>query len=362
MSDRNSLFSNNTLRKLASSNVNKDTLSLLKKQLKKGATSIKKPEVSVIDTRDGSEAQEDISSRKRIRASLLRGMSARPGEHTSHKVQGKDSDQYSRREYGVGERQRRSEHEHKKVTPNSVTHSSSYEFSKVAAVAPQNKRRLKNMKADIDALPQYRALIAEEPVVLGADLNEIPMIAFPSNESMQVEMELRTIQDTMDNEPLLEDIMDLADEEPMELFVRACNALGVPVDEEIAPLLVQDLRRIAITLKYVHRRPRPVEIAPYHGYNVNPTHIDPYADTPSYPSVHALIGYGLANFYSEMYPQFEDNFYQVGDTIAIQRIQSGQHFPSDTEYSKVIADTLLKEKKRTKKKNTPKKRKIVVRK
>jgi membrane-associated phospholipid phosphatase len=135
--------------------------------------------------------------------------------------------------------------------------------------------------------------------------------------------------------------MDLADEEPLELFKRACHALQVPVDDETVVQLVHDLRRIAITLKYVHLRPRPQEIAPYHGHVITLEQPDPYDDTPAYPSVHATIGYGLANMYAEMYPQHAQEFYQVGDTVALQRIQSGRHFPSDNEYAKMIADLIL---------------------
>ena len=145
----------------------------------------------------------------------------------------------------------------------------------------------------------------------------------------------------MDETPLTEDTMELADEEPIELFKRACAALGVEVDDEIAPLLVQDLRRIAVILKYVHLRPRPFELAPYHGIGLTPSNFDPLGVTPSYPSVHSTIGYGLANFYADTYPEHAEDFMRVGDIIALQRIQAGQHYPSDNQYAKVIADTLF---------------------
>jgi hypothetical protein len=152
---------------------------------------------------------------------------------------------------------------------------------------------------------------------------------------------LDVIEDTQATQPLTESVMDLAAEEPTELFKRACHALGVPVDDHTAPMLIQDLRRIALSLKYVHLRPRPHEIAPYHNRYVILEQPDPYDDTPSYPSVQATIGYGLANMYAEMYPQFNDEFMNVGDVVALQRVQSGRHFPSDNEYAKMIADFIL---------------------
>ena len=343
MSYHDRLFKLATLRKIAD-NVDKDTARVLKKQLDKGEPHISNNKgVELKEPSTGSEVEFNFTPRKKLSAEVLKKIKARRGESESHRVVGKDSDQYSRREVGVGPGQSRKEHEHIKTSPTSFSSQKSFSFEKVSAVQSQNKRRLRNMKADKSTISRYREVIASDPLIVGQNINKIPMVSFPPNTSAEVEQELQKIEETMETEPLLDSTMEAVDEDPMELFTRACNALGVPVDEDIAPLLVQDLKRIALTLKYVHLRPRPVEVAPYHGYFIKPEYNDSYSDTPSYPSLHAMIGYGLSNFYANLYPEFADQFYGVADQIAVQRIQAGQHFPSDTSYAKLVADTLLQE-------------------
>lgn len=342
MSYHKSLFDLSTLQKLAeSSDLRKDIDASMRAQLRGGEPNIPRADIRVKDKDTRSEVEQKSTRNKNLLAQTLRKHLASKGEQVSHKAEGRDTDQYARREEGRGVGQRRSESEHTKVSPNSYSHQSSYSFEKTSAVQPQNKRRLRNMRADKSTAIQYKEIIASDPIVITTSLDDLPMIPFPDNAGSEVEQELMTIQNTMDSAPLLDDTMEAVDDDPMELFIRACNALGVPADEEIAPLLVEDLRRIALTLKYVHQRPRPVEIAPYHGYHIVPDYLDSYADTPSYPSMAAMIGYGLSNLYSQLYPNFRDEFYNVGDTIAVQQIQSGQHFPSDTHYAKVVADTVL---------------------
>ena len=345
MSYHKSLFDLSTLQKLAeSSDLRKDIDASIRAQLREGESNLRGVSLRVRDKESQSEIEQKSKKNKEVLAQTLRKHLAQRGEEVSHKTEGRDLDQYARREEGRGVGQSRSESEHTKVSPNSYTHHSSYRFEKTSAVQPQNRRRLRNMRADKETALQYRDIIAADPVVITTSLDDLPMMPFPDNAGQEVEQELRTIQSTMKGAPLLDDTMEAVEDDPMELFIRACDALGVPVDEEIAPLLVEDLRRIALTLKYVHRRPRPVEIAPYHGYHIVPDYLDSYADTPSYPSMAAVIGYGLSNLYSQLYPNFRDEFYNVGDTIAVQQIQSGQHFPSDTQYAKVVADTVLTEK------------------
>ena len=295
----------------------------------------------------GVEVGEDEIERKTTRSRLMEAIrlgerSSKSGHKRTHVVRGVDRDEKSERSVAFGDKSAESANQYHKVTPNSTTESQSFSSVKVAARQKPSRRKVRAIRADRSTVTNYADIINAPPVMLDVPIDEMPMLEYPSNDSEQVAEELDVIIEAQDTAPLTDDVMDLADEEPMELFRRACHAVGVPVDEETTAMLVQDLRRIAITLKYTHLRPRPSEIAPYHNRYIMLQDFDPYDDTPSYPSVHATIGYGLANMYATLYPDFAEEFYNVGDTIALQRIQSGRHYPSDNEYARVLADLLLK--------------------
>lgn len=295
----------------------------------------------------GIEVGEDEIERKTTRSRLMEAIrlgeqSSKPGHKRTHVVRGADKDENSERSVAFGNKSTESSNKYRKATPNSMTESQSFSSVKVAAVQGRERRKVRAIKADRDTVTNYAAVINTPSVMLDVPIDEMPMLEYPSNDSDEVAEELDIIIEAQDTAPLTDDVMDLADEEPMELFRRACHAVGVPVDEETAAMLVQDLRRIAITLKYTHLRPRPSEIAPYHNRYIVLRDFDPYDDTPSYPSVHATIGYGLANMYASLYPDYAEEFYNVGDTIAMQRVQSGRHYPSDNEYARTIANLLLR--------------------
>jgi hypothetical protein len=300
------------------------------------------PDVGGVEVNVGGDQAEVNHSRNRLMKAVRLGpKSSKRGHTRTHAVSGRDEDQRSRRYIGAGPKSREEGSSHQKTGPNSYTSEDTFSSVKVASVAKDERRKVRNIKADRSTAANYRHIISAPPTLIDVPIDDLPMRPFPPNDGEEVARELAIIIDAQETAPLTDDVMDLADEEPLELFKRACHALQVPVDNETVGLLVQDLRRIALTLKYVHLRPRPSEIAPYHGRVVVLESPDPYDDTPSYPSVHATIGYGLANMYAGMYPHHAEDFYQVGDTIALQRVQSGRHYPSDNEYAKMLADLIL---------------------
>lgn len=262
-------------------------------------------------------------------------------------VSGVDPDERSMREIGRGRNSAHTADAHTRTFPGGFSTSQSYSSVKVAEKAPSRPTdkdvlaRLRGIRANNDALPRYREMILTEPLILDTPLDALPDVPFPPNEDAL--SELLAIRNTMDMEPLTDLIMDLADDEPLELFRRACDEIGVSVDTEILPLIVGDLRRYAMALKYIYRRPRPLEIAPYFDVTIIPTDVDMYEGSPSYPSIHSTIGYGVARYYGHMYPQHAERFQDVAETIALQRIQSGHHYPSDNEYARVIAHALLQD-------------------
>jgi hypothetical protein len=299
------------------------------------------PDVNGIELRGrGKDQLEEGGTRSRLMRALRLGpASSAKGDTRTHAIEGADDNEVVRRAAAYGPKQARQSAEHRSASPSSYSESSSYSSVKVAA--KKENARIDKITADPSTVSNYTGIFASLPKVLSVQTESLPDVPFPPNSSEQVTQELTVIKDTMDNAPLTDSVMDTADEEPLELFKRACEALGVPVDDEIAPMLVDDLRKIALELKYRYMRPRPYAIAPYHDITIVMEDTHPYDDTPSYPSVNALIGYGLAELYAGLYPFAAEQFYNVADTVAVQRIQSGRHYPSDNEYARIIAKTLM---------------------
>lgn len=316
--------------------MHRDTLLNMKRQVKSDEPDVGGRELNI----EGDQVEAKRTKDRLMTAIRLGPRSSKPEHSRTHSVSGSDRDQRSARRVAYGPKSAESASAHSKVAPNAYSAESSFSSVKVAAASP-DIRRLRGLKADKSTVARYRGIIASDPAMVDVPLDQIPMTPYPPNDSEEVAREIEIIAETQDTSPLTDSVMDLAHEEPLELFKRACHALHVPVEDETVELLVHDLRRIAVTLKYVHLRPRPQALAPYHGSVVVLSQPDPYDDTPSYPSVHATIGYGLANMFAEMHPQHAEEFYNVGDTVALQRVQSGRHFPSDNEYAKVIADLIL---------------------
>lgn len=361
MSYHRTMLSFQTLQKLAASleqtiqtspDLARVTRQMLAHQAELGIPHVPAHDVAALAQKQGRVAvARDAGSgatKKLTVAEMLDSEVAPRGERVAHKVQGVDQNEYARNEFGVGPKQRRAESAHVRTFPGGFSQEQSFSSVKVAAAetpklksSAELRAKLRALKANKDSLDLYRPLILSEPLILDVPLDSLPEVPYPPNDSDVVAQELATIRDTMDMAPVPEDVMELADEEPLELFRRTCNDLKVPHDEDILPLIVSDLRRYAMSLKYVYRRPRPAEIAPYYDIAILPTDVDPYIGSPSYPSIHATIGYGVANYYAFMYPQHTDAFAQVADLIAMQRVQTGHHFPTDNSYAKIIADVLL---------------------
>ena len=120
------------------------------------------------------------------------------------------------------------------------------------------------------------------------------------------------------------------------------------VSSQFAPLVkesVSDLDAIATSLKvfvvvygfkYLFNRARPKQIDPS-----LPTLVSKTADTPAYPSGHALQSYYLAKVLSQRYPDKTEIFERIAEDCANARVYAGLHYPSDNRMSRWIVDHLL---------------------
>lgn len=99
---------------------------------------------------------------------------------------------------------------------------------------------------------------------------------------------------------------------------------------------------IAMSLKNVYNRARPAHIAPEIINEKNGTllHSDS-ANTPAYPSGHAMQGYYLAKILSRKFPAKTQAIMEISTKIANIRIMAGLHYPSDCDFGWWVVDHYL---------------------
>ena len=68
---------------------------------------------------------------------------------------------------------------------------------------------------------------------------------------------------------------------------------------------------------------------------------DTYRDESSYPSGHAIIGWGMALVLTEVMPQYQNLFLKRGYDIGWSRVIAGYHYPADVQMGRIMAACLV---------------------
>jgi len=104
-------------------------------------------------------------------------------------------------------------------------------------------------------------------------------------------------------------------------------------------MLIDSLKPIIIKLKEYYGRPRPAALAKSMGIDFLGDELDS-AQSPSYPSGHAIQSYVMAKMLSDQFPEHEENLLKIAELVSQSRIDRGVHFPTDIKYGKEVADSL----------------------
>lgn len=92
---------------------------------------------------------------------------------------------------------------------------------------------------------------------------------------------------------------------------------------------------IIIGTKLYYNRARPDQVAEINSLSSTS------ANTPSYPSGHALQSFILAKTLSKKFPDKKDDLNQLAERIADIRKIGGIHFPSDKEFARQIVNKMF---------------------
>lgn len=111
---------------------------------------------------------------------------------------------------------------------------------------------------------------------------------------------------------------------------------------DLVDKLLDDTLPLLVKLKFHFQRPRPYQLAEHYKLNLFPFE-SRTADSPSYPSGHALQARLICSVLGNHFPEKYQFFESLSKDIEYSRVYLGVHYPSDIDYSLFIAETILRD-------------------
>jgi hypothetical protein len=139
---------------------------------------------------------------------------------------------------------------------------------------------------------------------------------------------------------------DLWDSDLILALEKTLDMLDIPFDDEYIEYLTkvtEDLGSFIVQLKNHYQRPRPFQVAFYTEQNLHP-YDSVSAQSPSYPSGHAMQSYLICNIIAYHYEEKKEQLLKIAKQIADSRIIMGIHYPSDNSFGiQVVKELMLKD-------------------
>lgn len=202
------------------------------------------------------------------------------------------------------------------------------------------KESLKDMVFSKSIKPRHKERM-EQKVTLFPENPELTIKEPPSNDSHKTKAELHYLlgynEGVIDNK-MVKDYDDIV---PSFMTYVQKNNLQVSADE-LTEIFKQSSKFIT-KLKYKFNRPRPYQVAEHYGIKDFKRHKLDSAQSPSYPSGHAVQGRLIARYLSDKDPEHKNEYMMIGHNISESRIMARAHFPSDRKYGDMIGDELYEE-------------------
>lgn len=185
-----------------------------------------------------------------------------------------------------------------------------------------------------------KRLASEETLMIfSCKAEDAPLTLPPNNSSEETRLEMLELKNLQTQHPDPAKLEEDYDDDFLWAFKKVCKDNNLEFDKNFMKAIIKEAAHIIIKLKYKFNRPRPFQLAKV--YDIDLVKYDSEkAKTPSYPSGHTTQGRVLAIYLSKLYPEFQEQFEAVSDTISLSRMVGCHHFPSDVAYGNQIATWL----------------------
>ena len=169
---------------------------------------------------------------------------------------------------------------------------------------------------------------------------------FPTNSSLETESEIKELIKyqnllKMQNNKVLDKYLSYDIGNPFILFKMLLKEKEGKNFDEVIDQMTEELKKVCLLIKFQYQRPRPYQLAPYFKLPLYP-YPSLTAQSPSYPSGHAMQAYAMASYFSRLFPDRKIELYSIAEDIATSRMFLGLHFPSDTKFGKYLGELIVK--------------------
>lgn len=181
--------------------------------------------------------------------------------------------------------------------------------------------------------------------VLFAELTEF---TFPKNSSEatkeelnQIILKIKELQVDKEKQEIYQGFDIYLD----EYYVKFLNQYEIPIDkvQPIIDSIHEDIKPLMVKLKYFFQRPRPFQLAYYYKLKLMPF-MTLGADSPSFPSGHAIESKVLSEVLGNMYPELYNPLSKLSEQVCESRIALGVHYQSDIDVGVYIAERICETK------------------
>lgn len=131
-----------------------------------------------------------------------------------------------------------------------------------------------------------------------------------------------------------------ADEDLHDTISSHLATLGIEIEPELLENFNDEIGLVITSLKRHYNRPRPYQVAYYTEQDLNPFETIT-GNSPAYPSGHACQGWFTCLYLAKKYPEKKEQLMTLAKMIENSRVILGVHYPSDNEFGKKIAETLI---------------------
>mgnify|MGYP003625584108 CR=1 FL=1 len=179
----------------------------------------------------------------------------------------------------------------------------------------------------------------KSPLISFRDIEYIP---FNANSSEKVNAELAYIKKVQDSPPewYEGEYKKKLDKEFVNIFFDYAKENNLVFNEKEILDTVSQVDSIILKLKLFYNRPRPYQINQHHDIDIKIDDTET-AQTPSYPSGHALQGRLIYKILAELNSDHEEQLKNISDRVSLARVMRGVHFPTDNEFSDLIVDKYI---------------------
>ena len=154
----------------------------------------------------------------------------------------------------------------------------------------------------------------------------VPAPPSPDSEAMRSEL-LQTMRHTQSPE-VGEEFSRAVDVDMVSYICGVADCYGAEVDPEELGELLRDLIPVIMRVKYAFNTPRPWQLAPAYGLSIRRL-ASPSAETPSYPSGHAIQAAAACGLVASRFPSVSRPLTVAAERIGQSRLELGVHYPID---------------------------------